>query len=384
VIPYTRTGPAAASQPVPFPVNISSYFRRPAKVVKQSSRGNSPKNLTRRRTTASHSTTKHRAAWKGSAWSCSVPGANGSNLAATTRPISWHPNSANPMPVNDWTFPHQFPDSAYPSHCMNNSFTTAQVNGLITPLTQPSSAESCCNEAFTPLDELRMPSLDNACCFPEQADDDRFRPPQHNPTMHYSTNQPHMYRQTCTTDLQIPFAYPSADDVHRGTAPPTPDFFPASKHQVVEEGKEAALPESEDEVLVGMGLYDAPSPPSSTVLQGSQLLLPHRRSAGKGLKLEETFQPSTEQDSDGDDGGDDVEFEGDAGSQHFFSAPAAQTTQSGESGPHPGSTSFADQSFLFTDEPEQDCVLEQTYKYAHHFAAPIWTDVYSGAVCNWI
>ena len=100
-----------------------------------------------------------------------------------------------------------------------------------------------------------------------------------------------------------------------GTTPPTPEGPVPSQQPRTE----VQVPAQEDdgEILVGMGLYDAPEKYS----QDPQLL--HARSsmscllggkpepAGKGLKLEETWEPpeSDEEDDNDDDKSDDDEEE---------------------------------------------------------------------------
>ncbi len=368
---------AARSQSRRIPPNISSYFGRPAKIAKPSSRGNSPKTLSRRRTTASHST-RHHAALQGSISNCGVRGSEGNAVAENTRPISWHPNSVKTRPLNDWAFSQQFPDSTYPMQLFTDPFATAEVNGLITPLSQPSSAESCYQEGFIPLEEMPMQNLDNTYSFPKQA-----WPPQHSLALHYPTHQPTTYRPTYRTEQEGPFAYTSAPDMYSGTAPPTPDFFATSNDAAVEGGSLLAVPQHEDEVLVGMGLYDPPTSPNSTILDGSQIVLPQNGSAGKGLKLEETFQPSNEEnrDDDDDDSNDD-EADDNERTEEPFTAPTCHKPKSGDPGARPAIATLADQSFFFDNDPDEDDLFQQTYDT--RFTAPIWTDVYSGAPCRWI
>jgi hypothetical protein len=379
-LPNRSFDPAALSQPAPFPTNISSYFRRPAKVVKTSSRGNSPKNLSRRRTTASHST-RHRTTLTGTISNQSTVGGDSYDAAVLTRPISWHPNSARPTPIEDWMVPYQFPDSTYPTHFIN-SFATTEVNGLVTPLTQPSSAESCYQEGFTPLEEMQFRNLDNTYPVPNQAAPSALWPSQQNLSHHYPVHQPPMYRYLMTADQETSFHYPSTRDICTGTAPPTPDF-PAKSNDAADKARSPlAVPQSEGEVLVGMGLYDAPSPSNFAPLHGTQVVLPNRGSVGKGLKLEETFQPSNGEGSDSDDGISDDEGEVDEVAQHTLTAPACYIPQPSEPASRPAISTLADQSFFFDNEPDEDDLVQQAYN--HEFTAPVWTDVYSGAPCQWI
>jgi hypothetical protein len=382
-LPNRSFDPNALSQPAPFPSNISSYFRRPAKVVKTGSRGNSPKNLSRRRTTASHST-RHRTALNGSISDQNTVGGDCYDAAVMTRPISWHPNSARPTPIEDWMVPYQFPDSTYPPRFIN-SFTTTEVNGLVTPLTQPSSAESCYQEGFPPLEEMQFRSLDNMYPIPNQLGHGTFWPSQQNVAHHYAAHQPPMYRHLMTAEQETDsFHYSSARDVYTGTAPPTPDLLAISNDEADTGRSILPVPQSEGEVLVGMGLYDAPSPSNFALLHGVQVVLPHRASAGKGLKLEETFQPSNGEASDDDDGisADEAEVEVDELTQHTFTAPASQNSQPSAPASRPHVSTLADQSFFFDNEPDEDDLIQQAY--GHDLIAPVWTDVYSGAPCQWI
>ncbi|KAM4056103.1 hypothetical protein HRG_003025 [Hirsutella rhossiliensis] len=106
------------------------------------------------------------------------------------------------------------------------------------------------------------------------------------------------------------------------TSPPTPETFPQMQHSqpAVSEGNLAyeALDKAEEEgeILVGMGLYDAPDKLEedpqlnnyrSTVssLLGSSFR-PHEP-RGKGLKLEETWEPPKSDDGEEDDDDDDTE-----------------------------------------------------------------------------
>ena len=293
----------------------------------------------------------------------------------------------NLNPAKTWPFPYQPLDAAYSMHFLNDPFTTTQVNGLITPLTQASSGESCYNETFTPLDEMQLQCIDNTYPFPDQTGYNPSWIPQNNPAQHDPARQPSMYSGTHMMHRQMPFTYVSAPDTYTGTAPPTPDFLPTSTYGYGGEEGPQITREPDGEVLVGMGLYDAPSSPNSNALSGGQIALPHRTSAGKGLKLEETFQPSTEEESEDDDGSndgsnDEVPDSSEA-TQQSDPVSAQPTMQPLNPGTNPFDTGLADQSFFFENDPEEDALLQQQ-TYDQQFSAPIWTDVYSGAPCDWI
>lgn len=105
------------------------------------------------------------------------------------------------------------------------------------------------------------------------------------------------------------------------TTPPTPELLPSSQQlnpTVSGEAQHQSLGEVEDdsEVLVGMGLYDAPEK-----IEVDSQLLKYRSTIssllgstfhshepmGKGLKLEETWEPPESDDGEAEDDGDDDE-----------------------------------------------------------------------------
>jgi hypothetical protein len=115
------------------------------------------------------------------------------------------------------------------------------------------------------------------------------------------------------------------------TAPPTPDNFLPIQHPEPAFSAEESIPyqpledsESGGEELIGMGLYDSPDPIKTSsldpqldnyrALMMSHLMGPgHRKteSTGKGLKLEETWEPPASDDEDADDEEQDGEGEDD-------------------------------------------------------------------------
>lgn len=92
---------------------------------------------------------------------------------------------------------------------------------------------------------------------------------------------------------------PSSDEF---TAPPTPDVFPTQFKNTLEPQSEPTKSQTQDDELIGMGLYDEPETISmeNSLLGGSNT---NRETAGKGLKLEETFSPSPDNDEDDEEEG---------------------------------------------------------------------------------
>ena len=84
-------------------------------------------------------------------------------------------------------------------------------------------------------------------------------------------------------------------DSHNGSAEFLPIQHPSNQDEQMDE-------QDDDKELVGMGLYDAPDPASNW---GGLV-----EATGKGLKLEETWQPPEADDDDDEDEDDDASSEG--------------------------------------------------------------------------
>lgn len=111
----------------------------------------------------------------------------------------------------------------------------------------------------------------------------------------------------------------------RCTAPPTPEDFVQAPRAEPRLQSEESIPyqplesdEEEGEILYGMGLYDTPEKPDidtqlgyhrSTIssLLGNAYTYPEP--TGKGLKLEDAWEPPASDDEDSQEGDDDAEGE---------------------------------------------------------------------------
>lgn len=109
------------------------------------------------------------------------------------------------------------------------------------------------------------------------------------------------------------------------TAPPTPEDFIPIQHPDPTFSSDEAIPyhplddsDSAGEELIGMGLYDTPEKPLSSdphldsyrAFMVTQILGPTFRKqepTGKGLKLEETWNPPASDDGEEDDAAEDDE-----------------------------------------------------------------------------
>lgn len=213
------------------------------------------------------------------------------NMTFKARPISWHPSSMPQGPVDS---PGAYPTQQPTSTCNfpPGSFTTTQVNGLITPLSQPCFDDPFNAEHFTGLDEDPYAYLDEfrGDATPAWSTYSYFPDPAGLP------NDNNVVNSVAHDYSSPPNLKPQLD-----TAPSSPNFLPTQGLSQFEHRKdEPTLLSKIDSTandLVGMGLYDPPSPCTGTLFSGSL----GGGSIGKGLKLEETFEPSTVQDDDDDE-----------------------------------------------------------------------------------
>ena len=197
------------------------------------------------------------------------------------------------------------------SYFLGPNFSATEVNGAITPLTQPAMAEPFIQDMFTPLDGLSSQDFENRYAFLNE----------------FSADGEQFYESQCSTHYGLPndschhfsdglYEFPKQPEYYvsplEATAPPTQNIAPrqASARFYTDESLNALEHAGTDD-LIGMGLYDAPSPtPASMSFLSGPWDLPIRPSLGKGLKLEETFQPTPTEDEESDTGqGDDDEGE---------------------------------------------------------------------------
>lgn len=171
-----------------------------------------------------------------------------------------------------------------------------------------------------------------------------------------------------------PGFYPSADIQQPGWSRPShftttipsqapdclPFQYPSETPDSLTLGGESQLPRKRSKELVGMGLYDAPDDDMWSELDhdhGSflyHLANPHRESTGKGLKLEETWEPPKAQDG----AEDDDAYSSDEAEEELPMAPTmGQTMGHGQPAFCAPYGDLSNQSFFFdNDDPYSACV----------------------------
>ncbi|KAK5939105.1 hypothetical protein PMZ80_008408 [Knufia obscura] len=282
------------------PQNISAYFKRPAKVTKPSSRNQSPRTGGRRRMTT------HLPARTRSVADAQRPNMNARQQlyrnAASSRPISWHPNLVNEFEQ------YQMPNHQFYPQSSNVPMNTTFAHGLVTPYTYP-VAEPYFDCPNVPLEQMTGQDLSivhsnhqahNVHPYVQDGTSPEYTPVSTDPYQATDFDVAHMAWPSLPPSMPQDLA----------TAPTSPDFLP-----VPDFGQSFCVAQTEEVVdtdeLVGMGLYDSPAQVQSASLSFNGPL-PVRR---KSLKLEESFEPALQSD----DGDDDAESEP---TQQDISAPA--------------------------------------------------------------
>lgn len=247
-------------------------------------------------------------------------------LQKSNRPVSWHPSTQfGPQPVY-----HHTPITCPSTNNEYQIFDLPPTPTVYSGYTSPSSTFSPLSMPFTGYDQqqysyvdapMRYPSSDHIALHREESTQ------QQAPTY---TSTP-CDNSDSTMYSHFDWSNFAVNGFERSTAPPTPENFLPIQHPDPTFPTDDAIPyhsladstqEEEGEILCGMGLYDnpdvgkaVPSDPqldnyrSSMIPQmfGSKYV---REPTGKGLKLEETWNPPASDHDDEDDDDDDDERDG--------------------------------------------------------------------------
>lgn len=384
-----------------------------ARITKTTSTSYSPHSLQRRRTTASQAARMNHRIPQDHAFlsqdTFSYNRASTTQSAHTVRPVSWHPgfgNAGYPMRlVEGKSSYHQQP------FCRNQESTIRQVPGLqfaakaVASRDQERNVPASTN--FRPRAHWDKPSSDqmvvnpianfetlavsDSCqtsfgsCSPTQ-NQQSFLPSQENSAResgYYSYMEPdsgicvprypsyHCSDDSLYQSIQHPYSYDAStlaqvwgfppNNFTTYAAPTSPSFLPI---QIPSEGICDAQAASKPPIsvkksaeLVGMGLYDDKNGSMfaslDTVGDGASGL---RDSLGKGLKLEETWEPPSKDHDEGDNA--DEGYSTDDAEEELPVAPAAQEAQAQI---FPAYGDLSNQTFFF-DSDEQNgnyMVLDQ-------------------------
>ena len=346
----------------------STFKQRAARIFKPNSAGNSPQNIQRRRTSASHKPTRHR-----SEFLCNnVPVMRQGVLqpqeqlrqVPPTRPMSWHPSSVATHRGSTCSSNYYAPSRQ--SMTVNRHSLSISQHGQDqnSPMDQCSSIDgsmfSYPSSAMGLYENNPVGyDLDSSYRSCVGFDSSGQAPYPNIPVAFGNSNYSSMDYSTQTWAESLS-TFPSY------TNPPTPEFLPIQLPSDLWQGltgnSTTNLPKKQSKELVGMGLYDNPTCENldleTTISQsfGDSLLHSQQESTGKGLKLEETWQPPEKDDaSEADDDDEDEEEDEDE-------SPSNDATYGVQEGPeavtHLTYGNLSDKSFFFdNDETYYDNIV---------------------------
>lgn len=299
----------------------ASLKSKVARVMKINSAGNSPRSIGRRKTTTSQSPARRQPTLDDH-YDNMISRGHHSNAQSRPqqyrRPISWHPSSLAPGNPSSQPWGSETKGPRFPLQASRGNQTVA-LNGPSTSSLFPDPHVLSSTNPIRPIEATYMPH--------QLADfysrDDSY-PPLPGPAVYpygplsfsdpTSASALGSYRAVADMPHSSP-KHPSQNwlGLCEGaaiavTAPASPDFLPMqhpSFHSAERERTRLAKQSSGE--LVGVGLYDNPEDTSTLDKLGrplpafrrlQNLAFSRHQSAGKGLKLEETWQPPSEEDLD--------------------------------------------------------------------------------------
>lgn len=287
----------------------SSPSRRPnARVAKAHSNGATPHGVQRRRTTTAHtSQTKPRTSQPidpsqplPRTAAAVAHGTRNFGLSSTTRPLTWHPGS---YPLDNCL--EEMPSDVAPDlqpFMAHQEFACVDMSNYLPQSSLGSKAASNTQLRNLVSDGYSQLTSVDLTTYPYS---------YYNPSSSYlqdDTGTPYSYDSSFANFQSVDFSQIPSDYTTYSTQH-TPDTFrfqaQHSAPQYVQSQIPVKVTKQKSKELVGMGLYDGPSRRELSSLNVSpdhidQLLT---QPQGKGLKLEETWQPPN-------DGGHDAEEEG--------------------------------------------------------------------------
>lgn len=375
-------------------ITTSSFRRHAARISKTNSPGNSPHGLERRKSTASHVVARHnpssddRCARTLSSGRATIK--RSKRPMTVERPTTWHSSITSEPPGYSSTTFRNFADQSMFENKMSG-YHPSEINGssaLTTRSNLPLISYGDLDASFEVNVQSRISFGEQQSSFLDASGGSYQSEP--NDLIDYS-NYPHMAPFQAALAYRHP-QYAAQDWTHAfstelpwTTACPIPHYPPTQASPTHGRTSSDTLQprplKEQNKELVGMGLYDSPDkdPISSLTLwdasRSTQLCgTPHHRqeSVGKGLKLEETWQPPIgQEDEDQDEVEDEVDedYSTDEGEEELplgtrLIAPGQQQAALPAYGDLSNRTFFFDNDETFTN----DLAFDQTFSFAQHKA----------------
>ena len=358
-----------------------SSKRAAARIMKQNSAGNSPHNVQRRKTTANTARTHPRLSQSSpyQTQEQSLSSCYSSRQAMQVeRPMSWHPGSdmistpatkvrtSEPALGNTISGLQNLAVSGQPGSSVQQSIENAFVMGYGIPISRPPTMY---NQSPTGIQDYEP--------MPEsiyKSESSYNSEPIYNP---YSYDTFQQFQHAYMPQPSAQDTYPPANYQLPQWAEAQPCFsndfqdlqtsadlcqWSSNPEQKLNVKAAPQLSKRANKVLSGIGLYDDKVPDSMSGISGD----PNRNSMGKGLKLEETWQPPKDDDENADDDDDD-----DEGS---YSTDEAEEIEEDPpivaSAPQHAPTSFylpygdlSNQSFFFSNDDDPYAGADQYTNY---------------------
>ncbi|OLN84499.1 hypothetical protein CCHL11_08248 [Colletotrichum chlorophyti] len=244
-----------------------------------------------------------------------------------SRPLSWHPST-----FQQHNLPHQQQQLAQYPFPPTSTYNDSDSFHAYQHFPPTPAAYSCNTSPVASFSPLSMPysTYDSSIYMPVEG----WNVPQQAPPAYVSSSDSAGYVEPFPSlPTSLPDLTPSSTSTHWNsypmdgfttTSPPTPETLPRAQQPQPVVPNEDTIPyqpldepEEEGEILVGMGLYDAPDKyDEDPQLDASRFSMSSllgasfrpREGTGKGLKLEESWQPPESDDEEEDDAeGEDQE-----------------------------------------------------------------------------
>lgn len=347
----------------------TSSKRGSTRITKQTSASNSPHYVQRRRTTANHNTRAYpRLPLDGQYRTREQRLQNYSNArdpSAFARPMSWHPGSSTADMANTqgfggepalWGTTARLEDLTIGSQpaasSVQESIHHAFAMGYGYPMGAPAATHDMPSAIMPEYSALSADNEPSYNSYPTYSISDQPQYPYiPQATMYHPyTGQNHQFPQQWshigsdyTIAPQAPQAVPDYPPVDSSTQ------LPPSRTQRLDIPTNASLHNKNSKELIGMGLYDDKVSDFMSGLNSAISANPNRESSGKGLKLEETWQPPNEEEDEDDEAYSTDEAE----EVEEVPLPSMPSMPAKDQKPfYPNYDDLSNQSFFFNDDDE--------------------------------
>ena len=339
--------------------------KRTSRVTKQISASNSPNHVQRRRTTANHSSRAHSRLSQDKAYQTREQQLrnfySSQQHMRYSRPMSWHPGfdvshhssvqaqHREPALGNAIDGLEKLDVNGTPSSSVQQSIHNAFSMGYGYPLQTSTSAYSNVPAAAS---SYGKPFPDDECSYdsyPMYSISDQAQP-------QCGAQQP-MYPDHGGMDYQLPQQWHEMGPESINTAAVSYSTSEMSSMSVQLPSEATKQRRAHDDVqvskkkskeLVGMGLYDDKDNGFMLGIDSVSLQDPSRDSVGKGLKLEETWQPPNEPDDEEDEDGYSTDEAEEA--EEVPPEPVPTTFPGTQKTVYPPHADLSNQSFFFEED----------------------------------